>query len=323
MQLLSGSRANTLRMKPPGEAEVLILFYNSFFDSYPAVSSLNAEIQGLFATDRSLYDRADAVVFHIPDLTFGAPSLEDVAALQKPSRQLWVAWSMESSVNYPALNDPALMNRFDLVMSFRQSADIWTSYCPSKDTWLRALEKPVGAKTAQAPLVMFQSSGFNKSARTEFTLEIMQELQVDSFGRHLNNKQLCEDWGRETKLETISRYKFCLALENAIEDDYVTEKFFDPLLVGVVPVYRGAPNVADFAPGKRCFINTEDFASVPALVAYLKYLIADEREYEAYLKWREAPLLPLFEERILKRLRDPFTELVMLLRNRDKQAASR
>jgi alpha-1,3-fucosyltransferase 10 len=308
-------------MEPPGDAEVLILFYNMFFDSHPDVSLIDAAVRGFFTTDRSLYDRADAVVFHIPDLTFGEPSLEDIAALQKPSGQLWVAWSMESGVNYPALNDPAFMKHFDLVMSFSRSADIWTSYCPSKDTWRSALEKPVGAKSAQAPLVMFQSSGFNRSARREFALEIMHELQVDSFGQSLNNKQLSEDRGRETKLETISRYNFCLALENAIEDDYVTEKFFDPLLVGVVPVYRGAPNVADFAPGKQCFINTHDFSSVPALVAYLKHLIADEHAYKAYLSWRDAPLAAPFEERILKRQRDPFTDLVARLRSRETQAA--
>lgn len=294
---------------------MLILFYNSFFDSSPDLSMIDATVRDLFVTDRSLYYRADAVIFHIPDLMFGRPSLAEFSALKKRPGQLWVGWSMESGVNYPVMCDPAFRRRFDLVMSFNQSADIWTPYLPSKAVWLNAIAKPAVEKSSQAPLVMFQSSTFNKSARMEFAQEVMQQIRVDSFGRSLNNKQLDEDRGRETKLETISRYRFCLALENAIEEDYVTEKFFDPLLVGVVPVYLGAPNVAEFAPGERCFINVRDFPSVSALVDHLHDLITDEGAYSEYLKWREAPLAASFEDRMLERIRDPFAALVDLVRD--------
>lgn len=38
-----------------------------------------------------------------------------------------------------------------------------------------------------------------------------------------------------------------MAFENVIAMDYVTEKFYDPLIAGSVLVYLGAPNIADFA----------------------------------------------------------------------------
>jgi hypothetical protein len=111
----------------------------------------------------------------------------------------------------------------------------------------------------------------------------MKYAKVDSYGDILRNRELPEvDCGRDTRLATLARYKFTLAFENSIAPDYVTEKFFDPLIAGSVPVYLGAPNVSDFAPADRCFINVADFSSPAALAAHLNILIQDA---EAYARW--------------------------------------
>jgi hypothetical protein len=102
-------------------------------------------------------------------------------------------------------------------------------------------------------------------------------------------------------------------LENAIEADYVTEKFFDPLLVGTVPVYRGAPNVTDFAPGQHCFVNANDFDSSGELAKYLKFLDADTDAYRKYLVWREVALSWEFEKNILDRQVDPLPRLIEIV----------
>ena len=47
----------------------------------------------------------------------------------------------------------------------------------------------------------------------------------------------------DTFLRLVSRYKFTLAFENAIADDYITEKLWRPLKLGSVPVYFGSPSV--------------------------------------------------------------------------------
>ena len=48
--------------------------------------------------------------------------------------------------------------------------------------------------------------------------------------------------------DTLSRYKFSLAFENSCEPEYVTEKFWQSLVAGTVPVVVGAPNILNFAP---------------------------------------------------------------------------
>ena len=40
-----------------------------------------------------------------------------------------------------------------------------------------------------------------------------------------------------------AKYKFTLAMENYVCDDYVTEKLWRPLRLGSIPIVFGAPNV--------------------------------------------------------------------------------
>ena len=105
--------------------------------------------------------------------------------------------------------------------------------------------------------VVFFASNYNeRSGRTRYVVELMRYLDVHSYGKCLRNNQLpAERDNRQGKLDTMATYKFTLAFENAIANDYVTEKFFEPLAAGSVPVYLGAPNIEEYAPGENCFIN--------------------------------------------------------------------
>jgi hypothetical protein len=40
-------------------------------------------------------------------------------------------------------------------------------------------------------------------------------------------------------LELLAKYKFVIAIENAICDDYITEKLWRALQLGSVPLYLG------------------------------------------------------------------------------------
>jgi hypothetical protein len=70
----------------------------------------------------------------------------------------------------------------------------------------------------------------------------------------------------------------------------VTEKFFAPLAAGSVPVYLGAPNVSDFAPGDSCHLDVRDFAGPRELADHLNALAADEAAYSEMLAWKRLPL---------------------------------
>jgi hypothetical protein len=257
--------------------------------------------------DRSQLPQADVVIFHIP-------TLWEPIDIPRRSGQLWVAWSMESDVNYPHLADPAFMQQFDLTMTYRRSSDIWVPYLGTRT--LAKLQEPAIDKTAHAPAVYFASGAFDRSGRNRYVEELLHYLPIDSYGRCLHNKTLPHDNGRATKLETIARYKFTLAFENSISPDYVTEKFFDPLLVGSVPVYLGAENVDEFAPGDHAFIAVRDFAGPADLANYLSFLSDNDEEYAEYLSWKHKPLRESFVEMVDATRIHPFSRLITLAHRR-------
>ncbi|WP_018150480.1 glycosyltransferase [Leeia oryzae] len=73
----------------------------------------------------------------------------------------------------------------------------------------------------------------------------------------------------DDKLEVLKGYRFSLCYENAKElPGYITEKIIDCFKAGVVPVYSGAPNIADWIPD-NCFIDSGKFPDTDALYTYL------------------------------------------------------
>jgi hypothetical protein len=85
------------------------------------------------------------------------------------------------------------------------------------------------------------------------------------------------------KRDTLRRYRFSLAYENVRDvPGYVTEKIFDSLLAGCVPVYRGADNITDLVPA-GCFVDRRAFGSYQELHAHLAGMSP-----EAYARHQEA-----------------------------------
>lgn len=84
-----------------------------------------------------------------------------------------------------------------------------------------------------------------------------------------------------SKVEKISEYKFVFAAENTSSlDGYVTEKLFDVMIAGSVPIYPNYNNVTKYI-SKECFIDPFDFESFDALYQYLITMSQDE--YNKYL----------------------------------------
>ena len=51
-----------------------------------------------------------------------------------------------------------------------------------------------------------------------------------------------------SKFEVLQNYEFCLCFENMRMDGYITEKIFDCLYAGTIPLYMGAPDILDYIP---------------------------------------------------------------------------
>lgn len=86
----------------------------------------------------------------------------------------------------------------------------------------------------------------------------------------------------ESKLEVLSQYDFCLCFENMQMLGYVTEKLFDCLYAGTIPIYLGAPDIEDLIP-KQVYIDFRQFEDIKDLNHFIMSLSAKE-----ILRYKEA-----------------------------------
>lgn len=113
-------------------------------------------------------------------------------------------------------------------------------------------------------------------------------VSVDSYGGCVLGKQVTGPRGDyDHKMNVMSKYKFGMAMENSRGPDYVTEKLFQVLAAGAVPLHLGVPDVHKFGPAKKSIISIHDFKTPEEMAAYLIYLDKNETAYEEYLEWHK------------------------------------
>jgi hypothetical protein len=84
----------------------------------------------------------------------------------------------------------------------------------------------------------------------------------------------------EDKLRVLGESRFALCLENTAFPGHITEKIFDALFAGAIPIYLGAPDVKDWIPAS-CFIDLRKFDSLDTLDFYIRNI--SESDARAYL----------------------------------------
>jgi hypothetical protein len=64
----------------------------------------------------------------------------------------------------------------------------------------------------------------------------------------------------KSKYEVLKDYDFCLCFENMVMDGYITEKLFDCLYAGTIPLYVGAPDIFEYIPAE-VFVDCRIYSS--------------------------------------------------------------
>ncbi len=81
------------------------------------------------------------------------------------------------------------------------------------------------------------------------------------------------------KLALLAGYRFGIVFENTRFPGYISEKLFDCLFARCIPIYSGAPDVAQYVP-PAAFIDARQFRSFAELERFLRGITeADARRY--------------------------------------------
>ena len=282
----------------------------SFYDRFrlgEVANELPAPFELVYGTRPELLPTSQIVIFDVPF------AIRDIAKghIPKYEGQVWVGWCMECEGNYPWLKEPMVRNLFEVWMTYHPDADVVLPYFDA-DYAQRLLVAP---EPKRADVCMFISSLVNQSHRREYLSELMKYLPIDSYGRWQRNRTLPDDNGYRTKLEVMKRYRFTLAFENAIGEDYVTEKFYEPLLSGSVPVYLGAPNIDRYTPASSAFIDVRKYPDPKDLAKVIQDYCRDERKYARFFDWKKRPMNPVFVRLLKEQERHPFLRLIDMFDN--------
>lgn len=85
----------------------------------------------------------------------------------------------------------------------------------------------------------------------------------------------------ENKFDVMRKYRFSICYENATHmPGYITEKIFDSLFAGCIPVYWGDEEISKSIP-KGCFIDKREFDNYEELYSFMKNM--SDEEYINYL----------------------------------------
>ena len=143
------------------------------------------------------------------------------------------------------------------------------------DGLLRPPSPPAAALAAKKGFCAFVASNWKADPQRIRIANLLSAYKPVGMGGSLMNNV----GGRVAdKIAFQTGYKFAVAFENSSTPGYVSEKIMDAFLSRAIPIYWGAPDVAqDFNPD--AFVNVNDCGSLEAAVARVREIDADDALY--------------------------------------------
>jgi len=238
-------------------------------------------------------ETADAIVFLYTNLC-ELPKIH-----HRSSHQRYVLLTDDPPICYTRnyfQREPYFGSFFNWTMSYRDDADI-----PWIRGWVEKVDK-ARELTAMARKQIIKNYGKkkklvawyaarcgSKSKREGYIDELQKHLQIDTYGGCGN--LVCPETagppiaGVQPCLDYLAdNYKFVLAFERFICDDFVTKRFFDVLRRDTVPIVLGGANYSKIAPANS-FINALEMTP-KNLAAHLKILDGNDRLYYRHFWWK-------------------------------------
>lgn len=187
--------------------------------------------------------------YHLPTTGASGPFTANPASsfvARADGSQLAVGLTMESAAYYRAMDDPAFMSQFGIDATYRRTAHVQAMYWSEgyKNTWEARPPLPYEAKK---PAVAYLSSNCaapsGRDAIVGRVMEIFEAeaakapnataaLRVDGLGACRKNSAAADGYARMQAGELLRTYRFCMAVENSVAPDYVSEKVYAALAAG-------------------------------------------------------------------------------------------
>uniref|UniRef100_A0A0N4Z8E3 Fucosyltransferase n=1 Tax=Parastrongyloides trichosuri TaxID=131310 RepID=A0A0N4Z8E3_PARTI len=266
-----------------------ILLYTKVFGqssdwTVKGCEELNCEL----TEDKSLFSTSDAVVFHHADLggIYNYPT-------RSFEKQKFVFYSLESPFLVRSFGP---QNYFNWIMSYNDKADITFTY---GSKWRKCNKicnhlpynssKILSAKTNRG-IIGYISNCKTNSARLKIINALRKYVPIVFYGEcALSNepKEACKKFDYECERVVINSYYFFIAFENALCDNYITEKYWARYSFDSIPIVIKRDIYENLNIPSSSFIAVDDFKSAKEMGDYLNYLMNNTKEYLKYFEYRK------------------------------------
>jgi hypothetical protein len=137
------------------------------------------------------------------------------------------------------------------------------------------LKQPIRTKFCAAVISNNISSDL---FRLNFIKQLNKYKKVDMGGFVYNNVG-----GKvNNKIEFLSSYKFCIAMENTDGDGYISEKIIEAFAGGTIPIYYGDYMIDEYI-NKRAYILIKSEKDINKKIEYIKKIDNDNKLYKSIL----------------------------------------
>ena len=271
------------------------LNYSTFFEQ--------CEVKNCLMTfNKSEAPISDAVIINLRN----APA---PLTFKRPRDQVWIFIQHEPTAAYSRRLFQGMQNSFNWTMTFSEQSDLPLPYGTLKlksiDTMPQrdylAISKN---KTTDALWIVSHCPVW--SNRKKYVDILKQYVNIDILGK-CGRKWDC---GKRHNHEAgdcfsilNSTYRYYLAFESALCNEYITEKFYENYKYDIIQVMRASNSKhRSIRIDKNVYVNTADFKNVHDLGRYLQTLNLDKEKYAKMLsekdRYEAVPYVELLKERV-------------------------
>lgn len=212
----------------------------------------------------------------------------------RPQGQKWIMSTQESPHYVPGLRPPLKYRNvsYDWSDTYRTDSTFpspYGKYVPFKNKdnlYLpqHKLEALVKSKEKAVAWVASHCETLQWN-RTKFVEDLQKHIPIDTYGK-CGTMEL--PWRRRELLRKVMEpYRFYLSFENSCCSEYITEKFWRSLDLGMIPVVVGAPleDYLKVAP-PNSFLHIDQFNSLKEMADYMIEISQNESKLRRHLAWR-------------------------------------
>lgn len=272
----------------PNRKNKVILIWSKYFKTYEWVETIkkhttHCNVQCEVINDRNELLNSDGILFHFTDKDLFWYDLPP----QRLLHQVWAIYINEPNI-FVQESFTRWKNVFNWTVSYRRHSTVFTPYGMFQPNVNASMINPSIYPAINRDKMAYAiiSRCADDAERYKLVDEISKYIEVDYFGDCGNLK--CEIKANSCLApKNLRRYRFRLAFEDSNCRDYVTEKYWDTLAKGIIPVVNWKEAQRDVPVPPNSFINVYDFKDIKSLADYLLKVSKDRLLFESYFKWTQ------------------------------------